>query len=42
LEAKVTHWRLLSPGMVSGAFNAPHYPSGNQSKQEWCRHTMDI
>src|ERR1700722_12207773 len=42
LEAKVTHLRLLSPGMVSGAFNAPHNPSGNKSKQKQCRHTMDI
>src|SRR6516225_9231338 len=25
LEAKVTHWRLLSPGLMSGAFNAPQF-----------------
>src|SRR5215813_11226244 len=44
-----TLWRLKShigdsfpPALVSGAFNAPHYPSVDQSKQEWCRHTMDI
>ena len=34
LEAKVTHWRLLSPGHVIRGFHNPPEPSGNESKQE--------
>src|ERR1039457_4994942 len=37
LEAKVTHWRLLSPGNFVRGFHTPHNPSGNEIKQEWCR-----